>query len=99
MIIVTSNKNEIINSYYVQNIYIDNSKKYIKYHFQNNNGGTLAQYDTEKQAQIALEMLLMALQAEDKYFIMPDMQAIAAQVETMQYSSAVKTKQNRRGGS
>lgn len=101
MNIVSKGKKSIVNAEQVTSIYIGADGYTIKAEFVNGNGCQLARYDSEKQAQIAMEIIANRLGKADKICYMPELPEINAKVnlEDQKQYHITGRKQKGHGGS
>jgi hypothetical protein len=80
----------------VESIHVSRETKSIKINFESGRGCEIARYNTYEQCRYVLGMIMQALKAEERTFLVP--QEVDLDV-ARRHSSQFKTSKNRHGGS
>lgn len=102
MILMSKNKDSIINLEYVENIYIGANGSSIKIVLNSGNGSQLGAYTTSEEAQIALKILSDRIRSNQSFIEMPtekDIQAYIVSLGVEKQTCGTGKKTKRRGGS
>jgi len=96
MYLMRPDEAQLIDMDKVESMHVSRETKSIKINFESGRGCEIARYNTYEQCRYVLGMIMQALRAEERTFLVP--QEVDLDV-ARRHSSQFKTSKNRHGGS
>lgn len=96
MYLMRPDEAQLIDMDKVESMHVSRETKSIKINFESGRGCEIARYNTYEQCRYVLGMIMQALRAEERIFLIP--QEVDLDV-ARRHSSQFKTSKNRHGGS